>query len=385
MRLLVITNLYPPQELGGYGRSMADFVGGLQRRGHQVQVVCSDATYLGPPAGTGESGEAIHRCLQLKGSFQGGVSLMEEPLSLEAINRHNNHCLLRLLSAGPWDGILLGNIDLLGPELLGPLLQSGRPVVHHVGFMLPPYEPRHYPRLGRYTLVAASQAVRASLAANGLPVAQAPVVYPGARVELFGPAATGHRALQVGQPLGSTSNPLRVAFAGLLMGSKGAHTLVEALIQLHRDGIAVQALMAGAAFQPGYREILEKQLQQAGLADVVRFVGQLTRPQLARMLALHQVGVFPSIFPEAFGIVGAEIQASGLALVSSGVGGAAELVDDGVSGLLFEAGNALSLQRALRRLVDEPGLLERLAQAGETRCRTLFSVEHSCSQLEQLF
>ena len=48
MRLILITNLYPPQELGGYGRCMADFAWGLQQRGHRVQVISSDAPYLGP-------------------------------------------------------------------------------------------------------------------------------------------------------------------------------------------------------------------------------------------------------------------------------------------------------------------------------------------------
>ena len=42
MQLLLITNLYPPQELGGYGRSMADFAWGLMQRGHNVQVLCAD-------------------------------------------------------------------------------------------------------------------------------------------------------------------------------------------------------------------------------------------------------------------------------------------------------------------------------------------------------
>ena len=48
MRLLLITNLYPPQELGGYGRCMADFAWGLQQRGHTIQVLSSHAPYLGP-------------------------------------------------------------------------------------------------------------------------------------------------------------------------------------------------------------------------------------------------------------------------------------------------------------------------------------------------
>ena len=42
MNILVVTNLYP-QELGGYGRSMADFVWGLRERGHNIQVLSSDA------------------------------------------------------------------------------------------------------------------------------------------------------------------------------------------------------------------------------------------------------------------------------------------------------------------------------------------------------
>ena len=72
MRLLLITNLYPPQELGGYGRCMADFAWGLQQRGHTLQVISSDASYLGPSS-SGPSSEPVDRRLQLKGSFQGGV------------------------------------------------------------------------------------------------------------------------------------------------------------------------------------------------------------------------------------------------------------------------------------------------------------------------
>ena len=62
MNLLVVTNLYPPQELGGYGRSIADFVWGLQELGHSIQVLSSDAPYLGASSGVrpkqGRSGPA---------------------------------------------------------------------------------------------------------------------------------------------------------------------------------------------------------------------------------------------------------------------------------------------------------------------------------------
>lgn len=383
MRLLAITNLYPPQELGGYGRSISDFVWGMQQLGHSVQVVSTDAAYLGPAAPNGPSGEPVDRSLQLKGSYEGGLRPIQEGSIRERIDAANHNCLQRWLSQGPWDGVLVGNLDLLGPELLAPLLASAIKIQHHVGFVSPPYHPNAYPRQGSYKLVAASHAVRSSLIQAGLPVEPEAVVYPGARVELFGVAATG-----MPRPLpadGSHARPLKLCFAGLLMASKGAHTVVEALIKLHQRGLQVQATMAGAAFQAGYQQQLEQMLMQAGLDGKVQFVGQLERPELARMLALHHVGVFPSIHPEAFGIVAAEMLASGLVLVSSGVGGASELLEPEVSGLLFEPGNAISLAQRLEELMQAPGWAVQIAAAGNQHGREHFNVLSSTKQLVEGF
>ena len=77
MQVLLVTNLYPPQELGGYGRSMADFAWGLMQRGHYVQVVCVDVPHLGDSS-NGPSGEPVSRCLT-QGSFEGGVRLEQNP------------------------------------------------------------------------------------------------------------------------------------------------------------------------------------------------------------------------------------------------------------------------------------------------------------------
>ena len=70
MKILFVTNLYPPQELGGYGRSMADFAWGLIQKGHYVEVLTSNAPYLSGDfffdSGQGPSGEVVHRKLKLK-------------------------------------------------------------------------------------------------------------------------------------------------------------------------------------------------------------------------------------------------------------------------------------------------------------------------------
>ena len=382
MRILVVTNLYPPQELGGYGRAMADFVWGLQQRGHQLQVVTSDAPYLGP-GGAGPSCEPVDRRLQLKGGFEGGVKHLEDGAARQRVDQANTQLLRYWLQSSPWDGVLLGNLDLLGAELLPVLLEAGIPVLHHVGFVAPPYAPEQFPQSPNYQLVAASRAVRESLVAAGLPVMDAPVVYPGARVELFGPAATGRPLPPL--PDGSPGRPLRVCFAGLMMSSKGPHTLLEALALLQKRGFSVQVSLAGGHFQPDYVVQMKHFVQQAGLSHQLQFIGQLKRTQLARFFALHHAFVFPSLYPEAFGIVGAEAMASGLVLVSSGVGGAGELFESGDSGLSFRAGDPGDLAMQLQVLAEQTDVLINLRSKGKRRVRELFSVQCSVEQLQKLW
>lgn len=383
MNLLVVTNLYPPQELGGYGRSMADFVWGLRERGHSIQVLSSDAPHLGASSGLGPSGEAVDRRLQLKGSYEGGVQNLQDPQQRQAIDQANATLIRSWLNSQHWDGILLGNLDLLGPELLPVLLEAQCIVQHHVGFVHAPFPASAWPNSDRYKLVGASEAVRSALVSAGLPASTARVVYPGVRSELFGVDRIGMPTPLA--PDGSRQRPLKVCFAGLLMGSKGAHTLIEALITLQQQGVSVQASLAGESFQRGYREQLEQQLKQHNLDGAVQFVGQLERQALARFYALHHVGVFPSIHPEAFGIVGAEMMASGLVLVSSGVGGAGELIDEGRSGLLFQAGDSQGLAQCLMRLATDTTLLNDLRQTGQREAQQRFGVMTAAKALEAGF
>ena len=59
-------------------------------------------------------------------------------------------------------------------------------------------------------------------------------------------------------PNGTEGQPLRVCFAGLQMGSKGPHTLLESLLQLKQRDLANNAMFAGGTFQKDYAELLRK-------------------------------------------------------------------------------------------------------------------------------
>lgn len=382
MQLLLITNLYPPQELGGYGRAMADFAWGLMARGHHIQVLGSNAPYLGADA-PGPNDEQVARCLQLKGSFQKGIVMLDDAKACSSIDQHNQAVINEWLDRTEWDGILLGNLDLLGREILEPILTRALPILHHIGFVAPPFPGNQWPKHRHYQAVAASKAVRQALVEAGIPLSTAPVVYPGARTDLFGNAAVP-RPLPP-EPDGSQTRPLRVCFAGLQMSSKGPHTLLEALCHLKQRGIAVEAMLAGGPFQKDYANQLRQFCTIQQLENHVQFLPQLSRSQLARYFRLNHAFVFPSLHPEAFGIVAAEAMASGLALVSTGVGGASEIFEDEVSGLSFPAGDSMKLSLQLERLANDPALLKRLQNAGQQRVRDKFSVSCAAEQLEHLF
>lgn len=393
LKLLLLTNIYPPQELGGYGRSMAEFVWGLHKLGHNFQVICSDAPYLGLGECTGPSGETIHRKLLLQGSYKGGVQKVEDQSLCRKITDQNSREIETIWQIeGPFEGVIVGNLDLLGVGLLECLLQKSVSILHHIGFVNPPFQKHQQPKALKYQFVAASKAVANSLQSAGLKNPngkEIAIVYPGIRADLFGEIATG-RSLpeplngQYSQKnLGSIHLPIKICYAGLLMGSKGAHTLIQALALLSGKGYAVQGYLAGKSYQVNYQKELESILIKHNLDQVV-FTGELSRASLARLFRLHHICVFPSIYPEAFGIVAAEAMASGTALVSSGVGGSAEIFEDQKSGLLFKANDADDLAAKLEFLCQNPVELRRIARNGEVRARTQFDVLESAKKLEKL-
>ena len=169
MRILVITHLYPPQELGGYGRCIADFVSGLVNRGHYVHVLCANALYLNQENSLATGTEVIERILRLKGSYENGISIIQDYSLCNSIDQQNISVISKRINAH-WDGILIGNIDLIGPEIFDMFSKIAIPILHHVGFIAPPYGVSQMPRYSHYNILPASNAVKQSLISSGFPI-----------------------------------------------------------------------------------------------------------------------------------------------------------------------------------------------------------------------
>lgn len=370
LRILVVNNLYPPQELGGYGRYIREFALALAARGHDVQVLTSDTSYLGlAPA----SEPGVDRSLRLMGGWkQGRVFNLEEGPATAAL-RHNFDYTGELLNRFRPDICLLGNLDFIGNPVLGLILQAGCPVLHHAGNRSTGYTPADLVNCPNLSIAAASKWLRDQLVQDGYDPARVSVLYPGARCQLF--------SMEEPPDFGT----LRLLYASLVLPYKGANVFVEALAHIHLQGIPFRATVAGDSTDPQFVDNLKSFAQHHGFDKQLEFTGFLSTADLRRAHAQHNVLAFPSVFEEPLGISQLEAMAAGLLVVSSGTGGAGEVIQHEKTGLLFPNSNSKALAEHFAMIYDVPEYASRVAAEGRRFALAEFDVTVCAERLEAEF
>jgi GT2 family glycosyltransferase len=168
-----------------------------------------------------------------------------------------------------------------------------------------------------------------------------------------------HDALPARARRADPEGRVRFGFLGAVIPSKGVHVLAEAFRRLHTPRVA---LRIHGPFPPyhgetGYEARIRALL--GGAADEA-LRGPFAPVELPDVLAGLDVVVVPSLWEENAPLVVQEAFLGRLPLVVSDHGGLAEMVRDGVDGLQVPAGDAEALAAAMRRLIEEPALRERL-------------------------
>ena len=117
----------------------------------------------------------------------------------------------------------------------------------------------------------------------------------------------------------------------------------------------------------------------------VRVLGQLPHGEVLEHVARAGMLVFPSVCYEGFALAIAEALAQGIPVIGSRLGAQAEIVRDGVSGLLFRAGDANALRDAVRRVVDTDGLADDLSRGARAEFDSRFSPDISYRALIDIY
>jgi glycosyltransferase involved in cell wall biosynthesis len=239
------------------------------------------------------------------------------------------------------------------------------------------------PTLGQYVISRADRIIGVSSGEIGvmqrharLDAQKVTIIPNGFHADAFRPTPDG---ASFRARFGLAEAPV-VLFAGRLASNKGLPILVNAFEAVHKTHPAARLILAGE--DQGWRARLE------AIARVpILFTGHLDDATYRSALAAADLLVLPSEW-EAFGIVLAEAMACGTPVVATRVGGAPDVVQDGISGKLVEYGDIHALAEAMSSLLADPDMRCRMGAAGRMRAFAEYSwdavVERTLSVYHEL-
>ncbi|MCA1833943.1 MAG: glycosyltransferase family 4 protein [Actinomycetota bacterium] len=242
-------------------------------------------------------------------------------------------------------------------------------------------EPRYWPD-GILPKLLPVVAVAADSHAAALPIPGAVGVHPGIDARPYIDAATERVAAR--DELGIRAADTAIGIVGRLQPWKGQHVFLRAAAHLAErpDTVFVVVGDAIGGFSATYPASLRALSADLGITDGVRFTGQ--RTDIPRVLAALDIFVHASA-AEPFGIVIVEAMAAGKPVVATRGGGVDEIITDEVNGLLVDYEDDRGLAKAVERLLDDPALATRLAEAGRTIAVERFTPENMVEHATQFF
>lgn len=154
------------------------------------------------------------------------------------------------------------------------------------------------------------------------------------------------------------ARPLRLAFLGRMDRAKGPDVLVRALLSL--PGAPIELHLYGITQSAADEGFLSELKKMSGGDPRVSFFPPVRGDRVVRLLRNYHLLSVPSRGFETGPLVVLEAFAAGTPVVGSNLGGIAELVKHEVDGLIVETDSVAAWGAALKRLCEEPGLLEKL-------------------------
>ena len=213
---------------------------------------------------------------------------------------------------------------------------------------------------------------RATLATVRPPPGRGTVVYPGV-------PADGSAAPAVA-PAGMT-----VGLVGVLSHFKGQDVFLRAAALLRPRFPDARFLVVGSALfeERAYEADLHRLAAELGLTDALEFTG--FRSDAAALMRDLTVVVHASRTPEPFGQVLIEAMAAARPVVATAGGGVAEVVVDGVTGLLVPPEDPAALAAAIAALLSDPARAAAMGTAGRARAAARFDIRRTAARIQRVY
>ncbi|MBF0408000.1 MAG: glycosyltransferase family 4 protein [Candidatus Riflebacteria bacterium] len=400
MKILIISNLYPPHYLGGYEILCAQVVESFIRSGHEITVLTSNFTSSASPSSV-QTSEKVHgnseqrpeqiiRKLTLYPDF-GKPPVIDRMMRLSQ-TRHNRNLTREIIAKGNFDAIFIWSQLRLSIGCAAAAEESGIKVFytfndeHIIGYK--PAEFSLYPikllkylrdryifqditfenlKFQRTTCISAT--LKNNLLRQGLKIPDSKVIFQGIPVENF----------PCKENSGEIHSPLKLLYAGQLHEYKGVHVLLEAaakLVKIRQLKLNITIAGDGPA---EYKSTLNKLAKDC--ACPVEFCGRLPHSELPALYRNNDIFIFPSLWQEPFGLTHLEAMASGTPVVSTNDGGHGEFLKNHENSLIFEKGNSDQLADCIFELVSNDTLRSEIIKTARNLIDKTFSIERYAQDL----
>lgn len=384
MRILVLSNLYPPHYVGGYELRCQQVTEALRQRGHEVLVLTSDygVNHQEPAA---ESGEVI-RTLRLHGFFGRPWLGLNQ---LRILETHNNRELRRAIDSFRPELVHVWNLGGISKSLLHTLERLNLPTVFDVSdhwiarsqkadVWLDWWNRKQGPVVARAMrfffesvglrrrwdrqapamplgsrgfrrLYFCSAALRRLTQEAGFEVGHGAVIHCGVNTRRF-----------CGEPVSAFRPLRRLLYVGRLAEDKGTMTALRALATV-KDFFSGELRIYGK----GDAEYTHKLHSFASEHQLPVTFHHATQEEMPKIYQQHDALIFTSEWEEPFALTPLEAMASGLPVIGTTTGGSAELFRHGENSLTYPAGNATELAQRLLELNSSGVLRHQIATQGQ--------------------
>jgi glycosyltransferase involved in cell wall biosynthesis len=390
VRVLVLSNLYPPNALGGYELACRDVVDRWRGKGHEVTVLTTSTAV----SGTVETGsDDPHVVRRLEWWWADHVFLDPGPRGRLALERRVHRVLDEVLAQVRPEVVSVWHMGGMPLSLLRSLDERGLPVVYNLADDWPAYGPQVDPWQRSTRRLPKGLVRRLTGVPAGLPDLDRAKVssfsaftvaqlrrrtrwsFPDVTVTGGGVDVRDFPLVASGPPRPWTWQLLAV---GRVERRKGFDTAVAALAELPPEA---RLRIAGVDDGTHQRE-LEGLAAELGVADRVVVAG-VPRAELRQLYAGADALLFPSRWEEPFGIVPLEAMTQATPVVATRRGGSAEYLTDGSNCLAVAHDDPPAMAAALRRLAGDDELRRRLADGG-LRTAAELTTDHLADRLEAL-
>lgn len=387
MKILFISNLYPPNVVGGYERLCFDVASALAEKGHDVSVLTSSygrKQEVYPDQVVDRSLKLMADDADIYKTFNASQNEIDE------FSKNNNKLVEQKIISQDPDIVFVWNLFFLNSSIIEAIRRSGKKTVFLltdnwlISFLNPSFwsdyftsrvlaSPALVQRIKSGIRTFFSGGNRKKLFLEGKAVF--PSIFMRDLYFKAGFSFTDHVIVPHGVNLISRTDEdyadrsvlkdpgrLKLLFAGRIVQIKGVHTIIQALPGIIESlpETRVHLTILGDCSDSGYLERMNKMVSEKGLAETVTFIPPVKECRLFSLFQEHDIYLFPSLY-EPFSLTLIHALQSGIPTIASDTGGNREIVSHGKNGILFRTEDCGQLTSMVVKLAKSSELRERIS------------------------